>query len=189
MKEQSVLTLVYYFKMSRDFWKNSSQTVIISDIYNDTIKIIMLFVIQFIGIILGIFLLYGLYRFRKIKRLLIIKKRYPNIIYIEGIMALYLVLIQYTLMYFAQTQFSFIPIDFNIRIHTLLCVIFTIFQQGIHWCEASRLWLMYFQLNYINSVDNSYWENEINSNRTKYNFYLNNKVSVCIYSGDYMTLN
>ena len=166
--------------MSNDFWEKISQIIIISDKHNDTIKFIMLFVIEFIGIILGILLLYGIYYFRKIKRLLIIKKRYPNMIYIEGTMVLFLVLIQYPLLYFGQIQFSFIGINLSIRIHVILLLVYTLFQHGIGWCEASRLWLMYFQLHYINAINNSYWENEINSNKTKYNFYLNNKVSVYI---------
>ena len=167
--------------MSNGFWGKLSQILIIPDKHNDTIKFIMLFIIEFNGIILGILLLYGIYYFRKIKRLLIMKKRYPNIIYIEGIMVLYLVLIQYPLSYFGQTQFSFIDFNLNFRILFVSYLIYFLFQQGIVWCEASRLWLMYFQLHYINAINNSYWENEINSNETKYNFYLNNKVSMSIY--------
>ena len=61
-----------------------------------------------------------------------------------------------------------------------MVIMYVIFQQAIVWCEASRLWLMYYQLKYINAINNSYWENEINSNEKQYNFYLNNKVSAFI---------
>ena len=151
----------------------------ISEKYNDNDKLIAFGVIQTVGILLVLCLLCGIKKFTKIKKLIIVKKRYPNVIYFEGILALSDVLIYFPVQFLFLCHFSFINNEFHVIISRILYPIQSILGIGIMWCEGVRLWIMFYQLKYINSIDNGHWKSEINSNDINYNFYIHNKV--CMY--------
>ena len=50
--------------------------------------------------------------------------------------------------------------------------------KAIIWMEVTRLYSMYYRLSYLNVMDSDEWKNRINTQATKDNFFLKNRVSI-----------
>ena len=144
--------------------------------YSDTNKWISVITILIIGCIISALLSWGIIRFHRISELIIIKKRYPKIVFLETILAIFLVLVQTPLLLFTEVQFKFIDPELRLHLSKAVFALYPLTAHGFIWCETMRLWLMNFKLHYLNSIDNGSWQNEINSNAVKKNFYLLNRV-------------
>ena len=130
-----------------------------------------------IAYILGSIQLYGIYRFNKIKNLAIIQKRYPLIILIESVFTLTYLLIAFpgvSYCIFYQAHFK------SASLHLLFTycgyAVYPFTGHGIVITEFARLWLISFDLHYLNSTSNEIWKSKINPKQysTKNNFYLQN---------------
>merc|ERR1712176_1400939 len=150
-----------------------SQLKNISVIIMETNDVIWLIFIA-IGWIFGIVQIYGLYFFYSIKHLSIVKKRYWQIVFVEALITIFFTLIgipfgnatHINVPFLSKYQFYFNQVGW-------FCIAY--FLQALCCTEASRLWLIYFELNYLHSLKNSKWKSIINKTEQTNNWYLNKR--------------
>ena len=131
-----------------------------------------------IAYILGLIQLYGIYKFNNIKNLMIVQKRYPLIVLIESVVTvIYLCIafpgVGYNIFYQARLKSSQLDILFTYCGH----VIYPFTGHAIVISEFARLWLISYDLNYLNSSSNEIWKSKINPSQydATNNFYLKHK--------------
>ena len=130
------------------------------------------------GFILGLIQIFGIYKFYKIKDLLIVIKRYPSIVLIESIAT-----ILYLIIAFPGIGYNVLrPPKFDIiSVHKLFKILGNIIYpftgHFIVIAELSRLWLIFFDLNYLKAIKNESWKSKINEKQYDFNnnFYLKNR--------------
>eukprot|EP01084_Bolivina_argentea_P044527 81933_1 len=126
--------------------------------------------------ILGILQIYAYHRFTTIQHLVIIQKRYPTIVKVEAIAAVFLAFITIPI----WSNDSFKATNFGIEgseeylyeIGTILTVLNMHFIADI---EVGRLWLISFNLHYLHASKNQQWKSQIDSSFSDNNWYLSNK--------------
>eukprot|EP01084_Bolivina_argentea_P046827 86245_1 len=126
-----------------------------------------------ISCIIGFIQIYSIIQFKSISNLIIIQKRYPKLVIAEASVTLILCFIS-------------IPFSFN---YLLRAILFDVHKSSDHYIyilisftshfianlEASRLWLISFDLHYLRSTQNEKWKSQINVNFALNNWYLTNK--------------
>ena len=125
--------------------------------------------------ILGIALVYGLFYFQSLSNLLIVKKRYPNLVKAECITAIFYCFIGLPIWFNAQLNATDFGISNSQNILRPLAGILAVFTNNIILnTEACRLFLLYFNLNYLHSISNEQWKSVIDHSFSKKNWYLLN---------------
>ena len=131
-----------------------------------------------IAYILAFIQLYGIYKFNNIKNLMIIQKRYPFVVLMESIIVMIYLCIAFPgvgYIIFYQTPLQ------SPSLHALFTycgyVIYPFTAHGIVISEFARLWLISYDLNYLNSSSNDMWKSKINPSQydKTNNFYIKHK--------------
>eukprot|EP01084_Bolivina_argentea_P044526 81932_1 len=125
--------------------------------------------------ILGILQIYAYHRFTTIQHLVIIQKRYPTIVKVEAIAAVFLAFITIPI----WSNDSFKATNFGIEgseeylyeIGTILTVLNMHFIADI---EVGRLWLISFNLHYLHASKNQQWKSQIDHSFAQKDWYLKN---------------
>eukprot|EP01083_Nonionella_stella_P214714 773438_1 len=125
--------------------------------------------------ILGFLQIYGVYKFKSIYGLLIVQKRYPQLVLIETIASLIELFIGVPLWVHSMFEAT----ETHSGIDTLETVIeysgFMVITYAAHFIgniEAVRLWLMCYDLNYLHSSVNEVWKSEIDTSFSEKDWYL-----------------
>eukprot|EP01084_Bolivina_argentea_P230406 388661_1 len=122
--------------------------------------------------VLGLFQLYGIYKFYSIKHLMIIRKRYPKIVMIEAIINVLFLMISLPLVAVNLFNVSFFMYSTHIGY-----TIYPILSHFIVNAEAARIWLIYFSLRHLDASTNQVWKSKIDATYSNNNWFLNNKHS------------
>eukprot|EP01083_Nonionella_stella_P256415 878896_1 len=123
---------------------------------------------------MAILLLYCLYVFNKLKTLVIYKKRYPNLVILECILAIICALFIWPL--FANyDQHLIANRQLNDIANGLLFCFYPYLGHAITCIEACRLWCMYYKLNYMNAVSRNEWKSVIDTSSAQHNWFLSTK--------------
>lgn len=67
-------------------------TLKVDSTHTNTSKSILVIGLFIMGLVFGVLIIWGIFRFLRIKELIIIKKRYPNIVLLEAILATFVIL-------------------------------------------------------------------------------------------------
>lgn len=114
--------------------------------------------------------IYGIYQFSSIRHLLVIQKRYPSIVLIEStaLIACFIIGISgLALREYAVDPHSLFLLAIQIPVFMLIHFIVDV--------EALRLWLMWYDMNYIASSKNEKWKSQIDSAFAEKDWFLRNK--------------
>eukprot|EP01084_Bolivina_argentea_P220993 374413_1 len=123
--------------------------------------------------IMAIFQIYGIYRFKSLSKLLIIKKRYFKMVIIEAIAVIIHATITLPLLYnYLLQASSFEHADYIYLFGRILTWPIRHFIINI---EAARLWLISFDLQYLHSSKNQKWKSQIDHTFAEKDWYLLNK--------------
>ena len=127
--------------------------------------------------IVGILQIYGVYRFKSIQHLLIIQKRYPKFVIIESIVVIFSCIVAIPLV--VNMRLELIKRSVNVTTYKIVdTVAWSINPPCSHFIvniEAMRLWLIYFNLNYLHSSKQSQWKSVINHTFAESNWFITNK--------------
>ena len=151
---------------------------------DDKIKLAIWITVEILGVLISIIIIWGLIRFRSIKRLDIIKYRYPGIVSIESCLAIAFMLITMPTSLLTLSEFeNLVSVQFILeRIYT---VTYSYLSHGIILSEAFRLWLMFYQINCGYYSDNKNWIQHINGDIVDQNWYTKNKYKYGSFRGLY----
>ena len=130
----------------------------------------------YIGIIIysyifGCIQLYAFFYFKRLDRLLIIQKRYPELVIAEVLMLLF-------------GMFVGMPLDRNKQMHAIslptaityiAIVVASYIPHFIVDLEACRIWLLYFDLNYLHSSKNQLWKSQIDTSFALKDWYIQHR--------------
>ena len=113
---------------------------------------------------------------------IVYKKRYPELVWIEGCIAVLVTLFVWPVFaYYCNYNFSGKRVHFNLIPHEshevvnrILFVCYPFLGHAITCIEACRLWLMYYKINYINSVLNNDWRAVVDNSSVLNDWYLHN---------------
>eukprot|EP01084_Bolivina_argentea_P103100 184696_1 len=122
---------------------------------------------------MAITLIYCLFVFRRINKLVIYQKRYPKMVVSECILAIIAAIFIWPMFAFYGAR----PLNHHNKqnINELLFFIsYPYFGHAITSLEACRLWSMYYKINYMNAVSNCEWQSVIDNTTARYNWFLNN---------------
>ena len=137
--------------------------------------------VMFVGVvaisyITGCLQVYGLYLFKRNERLLIIQKRYPQLVMMESVACII-------------GLFVTSPLDYNTDIHAVTLsssemnqiiryfgiVILSFTNYFIVIIESLRLWLISYDLHYLSSSKNQQWKSQIDISYADKDWYLRNR--------------
>lgn len=107
----------------------------------------------------GIVLLIGYFSFRRLRRLMIIKKRYPSIVLIESKLGWALSFILVPFLYTTYIELEMFS-DFQWYIDRITFCLYPM----AHWivgCEVYRLWLVCYDLNHLHLTQSTEWQSQI----------------------------
>ena len=127
----------------------------------------------------GILQIYACCKFISLRSMLVIQKRYPKLITIEAIaVIIYLILVVPFYMNSTghYTNFGNKNLEkylWGPRSIAFLC--FCPMQHLIWWLELSRLWLISYNLHYLNALKNEKWKSQIDANIANNDWYIRNK--------------
>eukprot|EP01084_Bolivina_argentea_P016720 31247_1 len=131
-------------------------------------------ILVFTSYILAIAQLYGIHRLYSIKNLLIVQKRYPQIVFLEAILCTIYLFISMPFLHQDLLRLK----CFGSYQSTLMSITYTTYAYLSHCivnAEAARLWLIYFDLNYLNALKNQAWKSIINIKQKDQDWFLRNK--------------
>ena len=131
-----------------------------------------------IGYILGILQIYGVWKFYHIKHLIIVIKRYPFIVLIESIATIFYLLIAFPgIGYTILSPKPLSILGYHEFFNYINYVVYPFSGHFIVIAEFARLWLIFFDLNYLNCTKNEVWKSKINKKQYSEdnNFYLKNR--------------
>ena len=123
------------------------------------------------------FQVYGLYYFKSIRHLLIVQKRYPNLVILEAIACIIHCSIMVPLRSYEvmqATNFGFSASGTQ-SIYTVGLAIPLLTFYFVPNLELSRLWLMSFHLHYLQHSKNEKWQSQIDRNAAINDWYIANK--------------
>eukprot|EP01084_Bolivina_argentea_P059505 108680_1 len=126
--------------------------------------------------VLGFIQIYAYIKFKSMKKLFIVQRRYPSLVMAEAIVVLiYLFIAQplYTNNMLHVTHSSVSLIE-----NTKVCIGYIFMTSSLHfiiWTETTRLWLISFDLNYLNSLKNQSWKEIIDNNSAKTDWFFRNR--------------
>lgn len=134
-------------------------------------------VITAVCIGISAFQIHGLYRFRSFLHLVIIQKRYPLMVQLECIACILFLLIGIPLLghnglnelYQGHSESVKLALTLAARIHN------NILGHFIADIEATRLFLISYDLHYLNASKNSKWKSQIDLSFAKRDWYLLNR--------------
>eukprot|EP01083_Nonionella_stella_P074210 201191_1 len=145
-------------------------------ITNSTVCLCTWIVLVITSYTLGIIQIIAICRFLAMQHLVIVKKRYPKIIVAEAIVSIISLLLIEPL--WANVSLGAIQLQPQMSQN--------IFQTSIHgvapfvshfilYAEACRLWLMYFDLNYLHSSKDNTWKEIIDTSFPETEWFLQNR--------------
>eukprot|EP01083_Nonionella_stella_P063842 165906_1 len=127
-------------------------------------------------VVVALIQIYGYFRFKSMTHLRIIQKRYPTLIMTEAIASIILLLA--ALPPWLNSWMVGIPIA-NQTLDDLLHVIGIVLSvYSLHFImniKSLRLWLISFDLHYLNALENDHWKSQIDHSSADKNWYLQNK--------------
>eukprot|EP01084_Bolivina_argentea_P046515 85667_1 len=131
--------------------------------------------------ILGFIQIYGFYTFKSIQHLLICQKRYPSMVFIECYASMILLFIGiplwvHSMLEAPQTQTDIPWIEKFIECAGFIIIVYA--AQFIANIEAARLWLMYYDLNFIHISHNELWKSEIDKSFVENNWFLTHRITL-----------
>eukprot|EP01084_Bolivina_argentea_P108953 194737_1 len=126
--------------------------------------------------ILGIMQIYACYRFKSLQSLLIIQKRFPTLVVTEAVVLIVWLIIGFPL----WTNSIFHGVTFGLTGNSLdtLHRFWYMSPPTINFLmhiEVARLWLVSFNLHYLNSSRNEQWKSQIDKSFADKNWYLRNR--------------
>eukprot|EP01084_Bolivina_argentea_P137312 241823_1 len=127
-------------------------------------------VIVAIAYILAFIQIYGCYHFKSIQSLLIIQKRYPQLVLIESYVVIVYLTISvpfWTNSNYKATNFGLSPSQYSIfEVITAHWMVTPVYH-FILIIELSRLWLVSYNLHYLHSSKNQQWKSQIDHTFTQ----------------------
>ena len=130
-----------------------------------------------ISSLLAIVQIYACYHFKSLRSLIIIRKRYPNLVLTEAVVVLISLLTALPLWsnwLFGGTTFGMTPEAYN----AFLKVEVTLVSPMVHFIytiEVCRLWLISFNLHYLHSSQNEKWKTQIDASFAQKDWYLKHR--------------
>lgn len=127
----------------------------------------------YLAIVSGSFLaasfqLYGYFRFKSLLSLIIIQKRFPYYVFAESIACMIYLFIGTPLLHPVWIQ--------NDQMYRILHIIgrclVILPADAIAYTEISRLWLIFYDLQYLKSMTNDKWKSKIDASSTDNDWYL-----------------
>eukprot|EP01084_Bolivina_argentea_P037132 68638_1 len=125
---------------------------------------------------LAIIQTYAFCRFKSIQNLVIIQKRYPKIVITEAIVTIFNLLIAiplWTNMFIQGTSFGIKSAEPFFFYWASGFALWT--TQFIIIIEATRLWLVSYNLHYIQASKNKQWKSQIDASVCEKDWYLKNR--------------
>eukprot|EP01084_Bolivina_argentea_P162404 282645_1 len=142
---------------------------------NDIFKVWL--TISICSLMFAIFQIYGLIRFKSISHLVIVQKRYPQMVIIEAIAAIIHAIIVTPLWF--NTLFQVTTFGLNESngkyIYLIGWIVLSPLNHFIVNMEACRLWLICFNLHYLKACKNEMWKSQIDISFAQKNWFLHNK--------------
>ena len=125
---------------------------------------------------LAIFQIYGIYKFKSLQSLLIIQKRYPQMVLAEAMALIIWLMIAAPIWANYQYQSTNFGIESAENFLFNQAQIFHIpFAYFISLAELSRLYLISFHLHYLHASRNEQWKSQIDESFIEKDWYLKNK--------------
>ena len=152
--------------------KKQTMSPRVTEDYNEEIRFIMWIILLIIRFIIWWTSLVGHIQFEQMLKLMIIKKRYPNIVLFESILTM-LVPLSYTPYVTFISKLKMFK-QYEDILHFWTWITYPICH-GVIFCEVCRLWLICFDINYSHSSKNNQWKSQINIKYGEKNWWLNHK--------------
>lgn len=130
-----------------------------------------LILIAALGLFISLISIYGFHRFRSLRHLIIIQKRYPLIIQVECVAVILNVLAAAPSLYYAHIHDTSDTLVFfsYAQIPTIILGLFIVD------FEACRLWMIGYDLHYLKASANQKWKGQISSTFAERDWYLRNR--------------
>ena len=149
-----------------------SSTLSMTD--SSTLTAMVWIVLSAVSIIIAIIQIYGLYRFRSISGLIIVQKRYPILIMIEAITAIFICSISIPLLTYIRLWPMILDLNDSEKRY-LYFIAFIASTPAAHLMvciECSRWILISFSLQYLKAIGNDKWKCQIDANLVHTNWYI-----------------
>ena len=117
--------------------------------------------------------MFGFFKFKKLISLTIVQRRYPKIVLFECILSVIVMYIYFPLA--VPTVFNIILDQHGINILEIIDHILYPLTHGVVFCEVCRLWLICYDLNYLDSSINNGWKSHINPSFGSKNWWLKHR--------------
>eukprot|EP01084_Bolivina_argentea_P315018 545685_1 len=126
--------------------------------------------------ILAILQIFSLYRFKSIRSLLIVKKRFPILVMVEALLVI--VWLLFIIVFWANSVLN--ATDFGNDSSTHLLFNYGeypnhLVAHAVTCTEVTRLWLVSYNLHYLNSSQNEKWKSQIDHTFAEKDWYLRNR--------------
>lgn len=119
--------------------------------------------------------IYGLFRFRSLRHLVVIQRRYPALVQMECIALLLLLFTNscwsHALLCESHSLPWYLPIDWYLAIDFITCCL----AHFVAEIEALRLYLICYDLQWTRSLKNQRWKTLIDTSYTEKDWYLRNR--------------
>eukprot|EP01084_Bolivina_argentea_P295583 508933_1 len=138
---------------------------------SSTMQLIAWICLISMAFIIFIIQVYSIYRFISLLDLLIIKKRYPILVMIEAASVIIWLLLTPLHFNVGLNAFDIPSIQFDVIAWCLQAV----FGQFIVCTEVTRLWLVSYNLHYLNSSQNEQWKSHIDQDFIDKDWYLTHR--------------
>ena len=142
----------------------------------DDYRVGLLITVVAISCLLGCIQVYGFCLFKKNERLLIIQKRYPQLVMMESVVSCIGLFISKPLEFnsgIGAVSFSSSALDRFIRYFGIVILLYSTF--FIVTIETLRLWLISYDLHYLSSSKNQQWKSQIDASCGDKDWYLRNR--------------
>ena len=116
--------------------------------------------------------IWGIYRFNRLRGLMIIEKRYPQFVMAEAIVSCLMLAIIHPA---NNTQFWAYPAISGNWWYYLCNGLYAITFQVVPSIETCRIWLIFYDLQYLHSSKNQQWKTEIDASYAQKDWYLRNR--------------
>ena len=146
-----------------------------ADDHSETARLVTAIGMIVLGWIIGILLIIGYIRFKRpaFRKLMIVQKRYPNIVLFECQVAMMVTMLVAPMLEFLSSELSILKAYTSY----ISITVFTLYPSChiVIGCEVCRLWLICYDLNYLHASKNSEWSSQINETFSSENWWLANR--------------
>eukprot|EP01084_Bolivina_argentea_P109002 194833_1 len=127
--------------------------------------------------LIGFFQIYAFWKFKSIENLCIIKTRYPSIIKAEAKALLFYLFVAEPL--FQNILLNATDSGSTIIENVKFCISYTLMTCSIQFiglAETARLWLIFFDLQHLNSLKTETWKVHLNQEAVETDWYFRNRL-------------